>query len=98
MILAVCAAVAAGFARFSFSPKPPDGMSFAEGRVPTKFGPIDARWERAGDGRFTFELVVPEGTVADVVPPAGRIVEVDGVPGDGRGLPPGRHRLCNHGR
>ena len=85
--------LAPGFARFSFSPKPPDGMTFAEGRVPTKYGPIDARWERAGDGFFAFELVVPEGTVADVVPPAGRIVEVDGVPGDGRGLPPGRHRL-----
>jgi hypothetical protein len=66
-------------------------MTFAEGRVPTKYGPIDARWERAGDGSFTFELVVPKGTVADVVPPAGRIVEVDGKPGDGRSLSPGRH-------
>ena len=85
--------LASGFAQFSFSPKPPDGMTFAEGRVPTKYGPIDARWERTGDGAFAFELVVPEGTVADVVPPVGRIVEVDGTPGDGCGLPPGRHRL-----
>ena len=89
--------LAPGYARFSFSPNPPDGMTFAEGRVPTKFGPIDARWERAGDGLFAFELVVPDGTVADVVPPSGRIVEVDGAPGDGRGLTPGRHRLRSQG-
>ncbi len=82
----------AGYARFSFSPKPPRKMTFAEGRVPTKFGPIDARWERT-EGGFSFDLTVPDGTVAYVVPPEGRIVEVDGTAGDGMGLRPGRHNL-----
>ena len=85
--------LAPGFSRFSFSPKPPDGMTFAEGRVPTRFGPIDARWERAADGGYLFDLVVPQGTTADVTPPEGRIVEVDGAHGDGLALPPGCHRL-----
>ena len=85
--------LAPGFSRFAFAPNPPDGMSFAEGRVPTKAGPIDARWERATDGGFLFDLVVPPGATADVVPPVGRIVDVDGASGDGLALPPGRHRL-----
>lgn len=85
--------LAPGFARFSFAPSPPDKMTFAEGRVPTRFGAIDARWERTAAGGFVFDLTVPEGTRAEVVPPSGRIVEVDGAPGDGRNLLPGRHRL-----
>ena len=84
--------LAAGYARFSFSPKPTDAMTFAEGRVPTKFGPIDARWERTADGH-AFDVIVPAGTRAEVLPPKGRIVSVDGRPGDGRDLAPGRHRL-----
>ena len=87
--------LAPGFARFSFSPKPTKKMTFAEGRVPTRFGPIDARWERTADGGFAFELVVPEGTRAEVSPPEGKIVEVDGAPGDGKNLTPGRHRLLS---
>jgi len=84
----------AGFARFSFSPKPTDAMTFAEGRVPTKYGPIDARWDRVTDG-YVFDLTVPPGTVAEVVPPSGRIVEVDGLPGNGLQVGPGRHRLVS---
>lgn len=86
--------LAPGFESFSFSPNPPCGMTFAEGRVPTKFGPIDARWERTAGGGYAFELTVPAGTRAEVVPPDGTIVEVDGSPGDGKLLGPGRHRLC----
>ena len=88
--------LAPGFARFSFSPKPTRKMTFAEGRVPTRFGPIDARWGRMANGGFAFDLVVPEGTRAEVLPPEGRIVEVDGVPGDGKNLSPGRHRLLSN--
>ena len=85
---------AAGFARFEFSPHPTDRMTFAEGRVPTKFGPIDARWDRTAGG-FAFELEVPLGVTADVVPPTGRIVSVNGRPGNGLGLGPGRYRLVS---
>lgn len=86
--------VEAGYRRFSFSPKPMDAMSFAEGRVPTRYGPIDARWERTKDG-FAFDLTVPSGTTAEVVPPEGRVVEVDGNAGDGKKLLPGRHLLVS---
>lgn len=82
----------AGYRRFEFSPAPTDKMTFAEGRVPTKFGPIDARWERTAEG-FVFDLTVPEGTTATVIPPKGRVVEVGGRPGDGKNLGPGRWRL-----
>ena len=85
---------AAGFRQFEFSPAPTDGMTYAEGRVPTKFGPIDARWERTSDG-FAFDLTVPEGTIATVVPPKGRVVDVDGRVADGKGLGPGRHRILS---
>ena len=83
---------AAGYARFSFSPKPTAKLTFAEGRVPTRHGPIDARWERTSDG-YVFDVTVPEGTRAEVTPPDGRIVEVDGIAETGADLPPGRHRL-----
>ena len=35
----------------------------------------------------------PPGTEAEVIPPEGRVVSVDGQAGDGRRLAPGRHRL-----
>lgn len=83
-----------GYSRFSFSPAPPDGLRFAEGRVPTKYGPIDARWKRTGDS-YEFELVVPPGTRAEVRPPIGRVVEDNGRPSDGKNLLPGLHRLIS---
>ena len=84
--------LAAGFSRFSLSPKPTAKLTFAEGRVPTCHGPIDVRWERTADG-YDFDLTVPPGTEAEVIPPEGRVVSVDGQAGDGRRLAPGRHRL-----
>jgi len=51
---------APGFAEFTVDPV----LSIApcaEGRVPTPHGPIDLRWERAGD-RFIYELKHPKGT------------------------------------
>ena len=53
--------VEAGFRTFKFEPNPYDKLQWAEGRVPTPFGPIDARWERTGGGlRYIF--TVPKGT------------------------------------
>ena len=74
--------LSAGYARFSFSPKPTKKLRFAEGRVPTRHGPIDARWERTAEG-LVCELTVPAGTTAVFEPPGGAPRE----------LPPGRHIL-----
>lgn len=84
-----------GFAKFAFAPNPPNGMSFAEGRIPTKYGPIDARWERMGEKEFKFTLSVPQGTTAYVTPPVGHITTVDGVPGDGCALTSGKHCILS---
>lgn len=50
-----------GFKKFKFEPHPYASLEFAEGRVPTPFGPIDARWERK-DGKFSYTFTVPRGT------------------------------------
>ena len=51
-----------GFRVFKFEPHPYKGLRFAEGRVPTPYGAIDARWERTPDGGMGYELNVPCGT------------------------------------
>ena len=51
-----------GFAAFAFEPHPPAKLTFAEGRVPTPHGSIDARWEKVKDGTMRYELTVPVGT------------------------------------
>ena len=81
-----------GFARFVFAPMPFAGLKWAEGRVPTKFGDIDARWEREG-GTLRMVCTVPEGTRADFIAPTKGEVKIDGATGSGRNLGPGRHIL-----
>ena len=54
-----------GFKRFVFHPQT-DGLSFAEGTVPTPFGEIRARWEKKGVG-VAFTITVPAGTTAEFV-------------------------------
>ena len=51
-----------GFAVFRFEPHPYSTLKWAEGRVPTPHGPIDARWERQPDGTLKYEFTVPKGT------------------------------------
>ena len=75
----------AGYRRFSFSPKPTDKLTWAEGRVPTANGAIDARWERTASG-FVFKLSVPDGTEATVVSPDGKVFDK---------LGPGWHRVVS---
>lgn len=53
--------VEAGFKTFKFAPSPYEKLKWAEGRVPTPFGPIDARWERR-DGGLVYRFTVPQGT------------------------------------
>ena len=73
--------LAPGFQRFSFRPQT-DGLTFAEGSVPTCFGEIRARWEKKGGG-VTFTITVPPGTTAEfawrdqrrVLPPGTHVVK-----------------------
>ena len=51
-----------GFKVFKFEPHPYAKLVFAEGRVPTPYGFIDARWERNGD-KFIYSFTVPSGTI-----------------------------------
>lgn len=54
--------IEAGFKVFKFEPHPYAKLTFAEGRVPTPFGPIDARWQRAGTN-LIYEFSVPQNTI-----------------------------------
>ena len=82
-----------GFRAFRFAPVPYAKLTFAEGRVPTPHGAVDARWERTAEG-FRMEFAVPDGTSAEVVaPPGSKVAEVDGRPFGGERLAPGRHTV-----
>lgn len=67
-----------GYARFDAIPHPGD-LHWAQGRVPTPHGAIDASWSR-GDGEFTSTLTVPAQTsaTAGVPAPVRTSVWVDG--------------------
>jgi hypothetical protein len=59
----------------------PQGLQWAQGRVPTTAGHIASRWE-LGDGVFRFTVEVPEGTNGSVAVPtlgAPRVIYRDGV-------------------
>lgn len=54
-----------GFRRFLIAPQPTKSLSFAEGTVPTRHGPITARWDRQ-DNTLKLAFTVPAGTEAEV--------------------------------
>jgi alpha-L-rhamnosidase len=57
-----------GYKAWLIEPQPGD-LSWAEGRVPTPYGPIQVRWEKQS-GRFVLEVNVPAGTRASIGLPA----------------------------
>jgi len=57
-----------GFATFDVRPET-NGLTYAEGTVPTVKGDITTRWEKTADGRFTLTLTVPPNTRASVYIP-----------------------------
>ena len=59
----------------------PQGLQWAQGRVPTTVGPIASRWE-LGDDVFRLTVEAPEGTTGTVAVPtlgAARVIYRDGV-------------------
>jgi alpha-L-rhamnosidase len=49
-------------------PQPGD-LSWAQGRVPTPFGPIQVDWEKSSN-RFTLNVTVPAGTTGTIGVPS----------------------------
>lgn len=82
-----------GYAKFAFAPHAIRRISFAEGRVPTPHGPIEARWDLKGD-RFEATLTVPQGTEATFAFRKMEGAVVDGRPYDGGAIGPGRHAIA----
>jgi hypothetical protein len=64
-----------GFATFTVLPHPADGLSWAEGKVPTPRGDITAAWKRRGT-TFTLRVAAPGGTTATAGVPASGASEV----------------------
>ena len=50
----------AGYKTWPIEPQPGD-LSWANGRVPTPYGPIEVKWEKQDDS-FVLEFSVPDGT------------------------------------
>ena len=75
-----------GFTRFRVAPQPGD-LAHARGIFPTVRGDVQVAWDRQSDG-LTLELVVPEGTQADLEAPPG--YHLGGSP---LRLTPGAHQL-----
>jgi hypothetical protein len=57
-----------GFSRYAVIPHPAD-LTWAQGRVPTPYGPIDASWQRESNGQFTMDVSAPVGTRGRLVVP-----------------------------
>jgi Bacterial alpha-L-rhamnosidase C-terminal domain/Bacterial alpha-L-rhamnosidase 6 hairpin glycosidase domain len=57
-----------GFSRYTVIPHPAD-LAWAQGRVPTPYGPIDVGWEREANGQFTMDISAPVGTTGRLVVP-----------------------------
>jgi alpha-L-rhamnosidase len=53
-----------GYKTWLVEPQPGD-LSWAEGAVPTPYGPIEVRWEKEGSELF-LEITVPDGTCGSV--------------------------------
>lgn len=60
-----------GWSSFTIAPKPPRGLNWAQGRVPTPRGDVDVAWKRGRDGRLALVVKAPAGTSYDVQLPGG---------------------------
>ena len=79
-----------GFTRFRFAPHLVSKLSFAEGKIPTPHGFIEARWCTSNDV-FRAWLTVPEGTEAQIAFPPELVIEPGSL--DIGALGTGRHEI-----
>ena len=68
-----------GYRRIRVSPKPGGGITWARTHHDTPHGRIDVAWH-IDDGTGTIDIMIPEGTTAELVLPDGRLTELG--PGD----------------
>jgi alpha-L-rhamnosidase len=61
---------APAYRRFRIEPRPGGGITWAQARHDSPYGPIESEWRLAG-GDLELTVVVPPGTMADVVLPDG---------------------------
>ena len=85
-----------GFKTILIKPYPCD-LTWAKGTVPTPFGKVTVSWT-LGEGKFTMDVTIPEGTEAIVEPPIRRFADphylVDGKKASPPiQLAPGSHHL-----
>ncbi|MFC0531449.1 family 78 glycoside hydrolase catalytic domain [Phytohabitans kaempferiae] len=71
-----------GYRRFRVAPHPGGGLTWAEGRHDSPYGPIESHWWYERDS-FRLDVTVPPGTTAEVRLPDGQRHE----------MPPGRRRF-----
>lgn len=68
-------AVDPGYETFQVMPQPVD-IEWAQGQVPTAFGPMTIKWaQNTGTGMFHLEVTAPEGTGGEVWVPVGSAPE-----------------------
>ncbi|EFC82771.1 family 78 glycoside hydrolase catalytic domain [Parafrankia sp. EUN1f] len=67
---------APGYRRFRVAPRPGGGLTWAEARLDSPYGRVEASW-RIEDGRFSLTVVVPPGTTAEITLPDGSHAEVE---------------------
>jgi hypothetical protein len=72
-------AVDPGYETFQVKPQPVD-IEWAQGQVPTAFGPMTVKWAQdTGTGMFHLEVTAPEGTGGEVWVPVGSAPEAASV-------------------
>lgn len=73
-------AVDPGYETFQVKPQPVD-IEWAQGQVPTAFGPMTVKWAQdTGTGKFHLEVVAPAGTGGDVWVPLASATETISLP------------------
>lgn len=66
---------APGFREFELKPVIGGSLTWAEAKYKTQYGLIRSRWERSGD-HFAYTCTTPEGTMAHLTLPDGRMEEL----------------------
>jgi alpha-L-rhamnosidase len=56
-----------GYQQFVIAPEPTDNLDYAKTEYQSMFGTIRSSWKKAGDGRFSYSVVIPPNTTAQVV-------------------------------
>ncbi|AJY74255.1 glycoside hydrolase family 78 protein [Paenibacillus beijingensis] len=62
----------AGYKRIIIRPQPPEGLTWAEGRLETMYGEIRCYWKKLQQGNMEMQAAVPPNTTAEIWLPGAR--------------------------